>query len=577
MANIHETVAIFARVLEFVVRTAVHRLSVAFASGLGILFLWMLDNNTVTLPFCLSVVAVSASLLFLATRRLAFSVYSAWMLVAALTVVSAIKYRMKGFSLHFFDIVMVAEDADIVKFLLSSYLHLVAPVLVLSAICLVAGVALFRYEKPGRTSLLSRGASAMSAALLIPLTFPAEAAVEQRYFYYMYGRHASAFFVSLLDLKFAFAENDLEARLAAKPASAPFSGAPDCGAGSRPDIMVVLEESMADPAVFPQIADGPAISRTMAGSEGAMHPLNVETFGGGTWITNLSLMSGLSATDFGWRSPYLTMMLEGRVKGALPEILAHCGYRTAAVLPLNYTFVNEGPFLSSIGFEIVLDKDAIGAGFYHLRDDFYFDAASRFIDEHRRTDGRPLFLLVQTMFAHSPYEERLEPEESVAGEPLSPDRDVAEYLRRMVIARADFAAFAERQRAAAADRGLVIASFGDHQSFATSAYASELAGETALAEPGSIAYRTFFTISDGDGPAALPGLPSDGPLDIAYLGTAILDAAGIPGNDVFADLRELAAHCSGRFFACPDRGRVDDHLRRRMAGGLLNIGPQPGS
>lgn len=87
----------------------------------------------------------------------------------------------------------------------------------------------------------------------------------------------------------------------------------------------------------------------------------------------------------------------------------------------------------------------------------------------------------------------------------------------------------------------------------------------------------FFAISDGDGPAALPGLPSDGPLDIAYLGTAILDAAGIPGNDVFADLRELAAHCSGRFFACPDRGRVDDHLRRRMAGGLLNIGPQPGS
>lgn len=558
-------------------RLVTHPGAVAIASGLGALFLWMLDNNTVTLPFCLSVVALGASLLFLATRRLAFSVYAAWMLVGALTIVSAIKYKMKGFSLHFFDIVIVAEDTDIVKFLLSSYLHLVAPVLVFVALCLVAGIVLFRYEKPGRTSLMSRGAGAMSAVLLIPLTFPAEAAVEQRYFYYMYGRHASAFFVSLLDLRFAFTENDLEARLAARPASAPFSGAIDCGTGSRPDILVVLEESMTDPAVFPQIANGPAVSRTMAGGEGAMHPLNVETFGGGTWITNLSLMSGLSATDFGWRSPYLTMMLEGRVKGALPEILAHCGYRTAAVLPLNYTFVNEGPFLSSIGFETVLDKDAIGAGFYHLRDDFYFDAASRFIDEHRRTDGRPLFLLVQTMFAHSPYEERLEPGETVAGEPLSPDSDVAEYLRRMVIARADFAAFAEGQRAAASDRGLVIASFGDHQSFATSDYVDELEGEAALAEPGSLAYRTFFTAADSEGPVALPGLPPKNPLDIAYLGTAILDAAGIPGNDIFLDLRELAALCGGRFFACPNRDRVDDHLRRRIAGGLLDIGPQPGS
>ena len=128
------------------------------------------------------------------------------------------------------------------------------------------------------------------------------------------------------------------------------------------------------------------------------HPMSVETFGGGTWITNLAMMSGLSADDFGWRSPYLTIALENRVRGALPEVLSRCGYRTVAMLPMGYTFVNEGPFLSSIGFETVLDIDDIKAPSYHMRDDFYYRAAEAFIARHREEDGRPLFLEIETMF-----------------------------------------------------------------------------------------------------------------------------------------------------------------------------------
>lgn len=89
-----------------------------------------------------------------------------------------------------------------------------------------------------------------------------------------------------------------------------------------------------------------------------------------------------------------------------------------------------------------------------------------------------------------------------------------------------------------------------------------------------MAYRTFYTVhpeSDATPPA---------PLDIAFLSTVVLDAAAIPGSDVFKDLRQLSKRCDGRFHDCPDRAGIDRHIARRVSGGLLDLGleadPPPG-
>lgn len=55
--------------------------------------------------------------------------------------------------------------------------------------------------------------------------------------------------------------------------------------------------------------------------------------------------------------------------------------------PMDFSFVNEGPFLKSIGFETVLDIKDIAAPFYHLRDNFYYQAAEAFIARHHREDA----------------------------------------------------------------------------------------------------------------------------------------------------------------------------------------------
>ncbi|MCA0035102.1 sulfatase-like hydrolase/transferase [Mesorhizobium sp. B263B2A] len=559
--------------LQRLVRLFCHPLALVLVSLAGIFAAGRAEHEWLSVPFSLALVAALAGLLLLACGRLAFSVYLAWMSVAFITVVSAIKFRMKGFSLHFYDAVFVSRDAEVYRFLLGSYLHLIVPVVIALALGIAAAIVLFRFDRKIGWPVSVRVLIMAALVVLVPLTFPAEAS-KNRYFYYMQGRHMSAFFVSLLDLRNLVAEPAFEKRLQAVAPQTPFGDTVDCGdRADLPDVFFVLSESQSDPGNFPQVGNGGGFLQRFAPGAGTPHPMQVETFGGGTWITNLSLMTGLSATDFGWRSPYLTITLQDKVAGALPEVLARCGYRTAVMTPMDFSFVNEGPFLKSIGFETVLDIKAIAAPFYHLRDNFYYHAAEAFIARHRKEDGRPLFLEIQTMFPHSPYEGRLEPELKVAGEPFSDDVQVSEYLRRMAVARGDFQDFLAGREADVGERGAVVLEFGDHQSSATKPFVDAIAGGDALARPDSIAYRTFYTLTTFNHPLKRP-MPGMAPLDVGFLGASLLDAAGLPMSPVMADLVRLRDHCGGSFHGCSDRAAVDAHLRRRVDSGLLHLFPQ---
>lgn len=553
-------------------RIARHPIALLLICTAGIPFAVEAENVWTTVPFALSIAAVAAALLFLVTSRAAFSIYAGWLIVALFTVISAIKYKMKGFSLHFYDAVFFAGDPETYRFLYQSYLHLLVPVVLALCAALAIGLAAYRYDRRSNWSVAWRGALAGVLCVAPFLTFPADAS-KNRFFYYMQGRHLTASFVSLLDIGNLFLPNELELRLVKMPPQPPMRNDAECGKGKpQPDIFFVLSESVTDPAIFPQLDDTANFLSRFAPDAGAPRPMSVETFGGGTWITNLSLMAGLSATDFGWRSPYLTLTLQDKIGGSLPEILAKCGYRTAALLPLDYTFVNEGPFLKSVGFETVLDIDDIEAPNYHLRDDFYYRAAEKFIAQHRATDDRPLFLEIQTMFPHSPYEERMEPGLTASGEPFAAEPGVAEYLRRIAIARGDFQAFLDHLKGEPTERGAVILEFGDHQAFVTKPYVDAVAGEDSLSKPNSLAYRTYFTATAFN--YAMPGqFPADMPLDIGFVGASFLQAAGLPMSPMMRDLIDLRDRCQGRFHTCPDRQAVDRHLRARVDAGLLKILP----
>lgn len=539
-------------------------------SLLGVVALFLAENQASSLPFAISIVACIAGLGFAATRRVGFSIYLGWSLVGIISLISLAKFKMKGFDLHFYDGYFLGRDNEVTMFMLSSYMYIILPIILVLSLCLILLVSLYRVDAKSGASRAYRTIMAICSVAIPPIMYPSEAS-SHPYFYYLGGHHASSFFVSLRDIKSVVADTHSLDRLANAPTQQLLDTAAICPVTAKqPDVFVILQESRLNPADFASTRSVLSRLNHRPGDAIPMEPLQVETFGGGTWISNLSLMTGLSASDFGWRSPYLTISLEGRVQGALPEIMGRCGYRTMAIIPMRRSFVNEGPFLKSIGFETIRDANDMGAGKEERRDSFYFDEAEAQIAKHRREDGRPLFLLVQTMFNHSPYRARLAPTISLPQEPLHTDEETAEYFRRLLISHDDFMAFLTRRQAQALTHPSVLLEFGDHHASVMKPMIEESAGPKAFSTLGSIAYRTYFALHGFGHVIDQPAHVSH-PLDIAFLSSVLLERARLPTSASHRDLGRLRVACGGRFHACPDRQIVDLHLKRRVNSGLLNL------
>lgn len=535
-----------------------------------LLGLYFLENEWRHMPFVSMILLAIAAITFLITRRIGFSLYLAMGIVGGISVASIAKYRGKGFDLHIYDVAFTGTDPEAMLFLVGEYAIFIVPIFILLIIGLSVLAVLWRMERPSQADLLSRASPLLAALVLVPTTYPLDAS-EPRYFHYLSGYNASSFFISFLDLNSDFSETVALAKLQMEtPAEAyPSTNACD-GMEMLPDIYIVLSESATNFRNIPQLNLQNFPADAFTSEDGTMRTLRVETFGGGTWVSNLSLMTGLSSNDFGWRAPYLTTQMEGRIHESLALSLRRCGYRTASMTPMKYSFVNEGPFLESIGFDTVLDYNAIGAYAYAHRDEFYYDAADRFIEAHQREDGRPLFFEIQTMFGHSPFDETRLPELQFQKEPFADDPQMDEHVRRVFIAQNDFRAFLRKRKELQPERPFVLLEFGDHHALINKRYTDEVVGGNSLLAPNSIAYQTHYTLHTHR--ADLDRLPFQmEPMDISYLGVSLLEAVGVPLSPMFTELARLRDHCHGRFHDCADRKAVDDHIRRRLSSGLLNL------
>jgi len=545
---------------------------VALALGAATLYLLHhFDTRWAFVPFMTAVIAAFAGLLFVLTRRPVFAIYAALTLVLMISAMSEAKFQLKGFSLHVFDLAFTGLDAAALQFLAGSYLHLmIAGLAVLAAVCLLL-VALFMGDHPRRSPLWLKTGLLASTTTAVLLTYPAKPGVPS-YIHYISGYDASSFFVSLGDLHLPFGKITLVDVVEAAPVAGRISNEVACGdMAARPDVFYVLSESQTDPANFPQITVPAAVGKTFQSDDGKVHPMYVETFGGGTWVTNFSVMTGLSGADFGWQSPYVTQMMESRVKASVPELLADCGYRTVAIMPMDFSFVNEGPFLKSLGFQEILDYQSMAPKDHFVRDSFYFDVAEALIREHRKTDKRPLFVALQTMFPHGPYDHSLVTEQDLPNAPrYAPDDEPNEYMRRLVLAKQDFEAFLKQRKAVPGPAGTVVLEYGDHQASATKAYLpEEKDGSNVFADLHSLAYRTYFSVH-GFG-RTIDMKPLSLPMDVGFLSASFIEAAGLPSSPMFRSLAELRDACAGRYHECRDRDKVDAHLKGRSDAGLLRL------
>lgn len=534
--------------------------------------IYVLDTRWRYVPFTIAVSIFISSGLFSITRRALFSTILGMSIVLVLAAISYAKFKLKGFALHYYDFVFTGFDTDAVRFLAIQY-PLLAFLLVSVIVCLVALLAyVFLRERPADLSAPRRLSLVALAAVAVVGSHMEPKPGEPEHLPYAAGYNGSAFFLSLSDMRFPLGGLEITKRVYASATPESIDASITCG-DNRPDVIMILSESQTDLTNFPQLNIPPDLKASFRSQDGRHHPLYVEVFGGSTWVTNFSVMTGLSASDFGWQRDYVTQLMENRIRGSLPETFAHCGYRTVTVMPVPYNFVNEGPFLRSIGVHEVIDETAFDLpkeGPHRLSDVPYFDFVEALVKEHQATDGRPLFVAMQTLATHAPYDVFSAPEGEADDANYSDDAATNEYVRRVAETRARLQDFLAEREKAPGKNGTVIVEYGDHQSVGTIKYLSQLMNDAPMfLDPRALTFRTFFAVHSYGHFVDYSALEM--PIDAAFLSATVIHAAGLPTSEIFQDLARLRDACSGRFSSCPNRALIDDHLKRRVNSGLLSV------
>lgn len=341
--------------------------------------------------------------------------------------------------------------------------------------------------------------------------------------------------------------------------------------GPYPDIVQVLEESTFDPANF-DACHGVALCRFAlfradARTRGA-GVLRVHTFGGGTWVSEFAALTGMPHDIFGPGGMYAPFVLAPHVRDALPWLLRRLGYTTIAVYPTVGSFLNGRNAYRAYGFDHLYDASELQLDEWEESDAQMFAAAARAYALAKRP-GHPVFMMVLTVNQHGPHDDAErpklpEPWRDGVARGLAPAAalNFDTYLWRLhdsdVAMRGLEHAFLDRPQPT------ILLHFGDHQP----SFSGLLRGLPRALPPGLRPYRdelTYYVLKSNFPGPALPNYPM---LDIAFLPTMVLQAAGLPPDAYFAAATTLRDRCGGRFDDCPVPGLlasyeawVFEHLR----------------
>jgi hypothetical protein len=341
-------------------------------------------------------------------------------------------------------------------------------------------------------------------------------------------------------------------------------------ATNPPHIILIHQESVVPPAFFPTLNYDRGLDPFFHSLDGKLNKLRVETYGGASWLTEFSLLTGLSTQSFGGMRQFLQHVMADGVHDTLPQSLGRCGYRNIMFYPMLRRFLGAGRFFEAVGFREIVDAKAQGAKLANERDRFYYTNALAEIDRHVKASAQPLFLYIQTMAAHGPYDYAYNPEVAVAGGGPGTHPEMSEYLRRLAMARMDYASLRAELVRRFPRQAFLIVHYGDHQPTATQSllgFDENASIEDITASGNDDARMTYYALDAVR--YRPPPLPSLDTLDVAYLGTMLLEAAGVQLSDSHRERRRLMLLCKGRYHDCPAREEVLRFHRRLIDSGLM--------
>ena len=525
------------------------------------------EGEGASLYFAIFTTASILSLLFVLTRRLLFSSLFCAFIVFSVMLVSWLKRSQEDMVLHAWDFVyfLGSRDgwAELAKLGPTRLATGCAYLLLATALLAVAWRIdwRMRWWPLGVPALAAFGFIAAQAAMDRP---------ERRHTQYFWNDlFLGDFYASFAESIEAARRGGLIAAERRTPNKAPFVPNPGCSlAQAPPHVILIHEESMVQPTLFPELSYDKSILPFFQSADGKIHKMRTETYGGASWISEFSVMTGVSSRGYGSMRNYVQVFTSGRLNLTLPQVMQGCGYRNVFFTPWPKVIMAAARFYESIGFSDIFDRTRQGNKIDNERDRFFFTNMLDEISRHTKASAAPLFVFLETMSAHWPYDIIYEPGMDVPGGGPGTDPEMSEFLRRVAIARMDHDWLrAELQRRFPKERFLIVR-YGDHQPVATRTllgYPQEAEAEDVLLPDESVGFVTFYAV-EGIG-VPTPRLPDLDLLDVPYLGVVLLNGAGIPLPPSWQERAELMRQCDGRYWSCKDRDAILDFQARLVEAG----------
>jgi hypothetical protein len=215
-------------------------------------------------------------------------------------------------------------------------------------------------------------------------------------------------------------------------------------------------------------------------------PLAVPVVGGGSWVTEFEVLTGVDSRGFGYHGYFTHQTIGMRAQNALPRYLAERGYRTSAYYPETGTFFGVEAAFRRYGFDTFLDQTALRVNAQSTD----LEIVRRVLDRGALapSDG-PRFVFISTTENHGPhrcahFQSRDQLVTSLAGDAeFALDCSLNEFIRRAEsTSNAVTLVLAELKALhAATRRPYVLMVYGDHQPWSFTNGTYSVAGGTANA------------------------------------------------------------------------------------------------
>ncbi len=330
------------------------------------------------------------------------------------------------------------------------------------------------------------------------------------------------------------------------------------GAVARPaDIVVFLQESQFNPEA---ISGCPAALCALDAFRGrdetvAHGPLQVHTFGGGTWKSEFAFQTGVPHAAFGPAGEFVTFNVAPGTHRSFVRSLKAAGYRTVALYPTRGGMMNGRAAYAAYGFDAFYDASEQGlSGDYDTPDALVHAAARKVLAGERHRD-QPVFLFVLTIFNHAEHGVRMErvparliSEASKAFGSTAEAQSVADYLWRTKEFERELNL--TREAVLNAHRPAVLAWFGDHQPPFANAVTLRQRMQSLPTAAGRVPtrYQTWYEVtSNRRRPNEERAARA---VDIVFLPGLLAQAAGAPLDDWLAANVWARGQCGGLLEAC---------------------------